>query len=134
MKKPRLSPTAKSDLKDVWQYVANGGESRADAFVEKVLNQLAQFLSEHPDRRVEIDGYTDSVGSDAYNEGLSQRRADSVKSALVTRGIDASRIAAEGFGKSYPVASNNDAGGRQLNRRVEVVIGGNGNAPITPRG
>jgi outer membrane protein OmpA-like peptidoglycan-associated protein len=98
------------------------------------LDQLAQFLSQHPDRRAEIDGYTDSVGSDATNEALSQRRADAVKAALVVRGIDPSRINTEGYGKAYPVASNNDPGGRQLNRRVEVVIGGNGNAPIVPRG
>ena len=97
------------------------------------LDQLAQFLKEHPDRRVEIDGFTDSVGSDTYNETLSQRRADAVKSALVVRGIDPSRLNTEGYGKSYPVASNNDSGGRQLNRRVEVIIGGSGNAPIAPR-
>jgi outer membrane protein OmpA-like peptidoglycan-associated protein len=97
------------------------------------LDQLAQFLNEHADRRVEIDGFTDSVGSDSYNEELSQRRADSVKAALVMRGVDPSRISTEGFGKAYPVASNNDSGGRQLNRRVEVVIG-NDNSPIVPRG
>jgi outer membrane protein OmpA-like peptidoglycan-associated protein len=97
------------------------------------LDQLAQFLNAHPDRRVEIDGFTDSVGSDEYNETLSQRRADAVKSALVVRGIDSSRINSEGYGKAYPVASNNDTGGRQLNRRVEVIIGAGGNAPIAPR-
>jgi outer membrane protein OmpA-like peptidoglycan-associated protein len=98
------------------------------------MDQLAQFLAQHPDRRVEIDGFTDSVGSDAYNEELSQRRANAVKAALVTRGIDPSRINTQGYGKAYPVASNSDSGGRQLNRRVEVVIGGNDNAPIVPRG
>jgi outer membrane protein OmpA-like peptidoglycan-associated protein len=97
------------------------------------LDQLAQFLNAHPDRRVEIDGFTDSVGSDEYNETLSQRRADAVKSALVVRGIDSSRINSEGYGKAYPVASNSDTGGRQLNRRVEVIIGAGGNAPISPR-
>ena len=97
------------------------------------IDQLAQFLTEHPDRRVEIDGFTDSVGSDAYNEELSQRRADAVKAALLTRGVDPSRIATEGYGKAYPVASNSDSGGRQLNRRVEVVIGNDGNQPIAPR-
>jgi outer membrane protein OmpA-like peptidoglycan-associated protein len=96
------------------------------------LDRLAAFLNEHPDRRVQIEGFTDSVGGDAYNQDLSERRAEAVKAALTVRGIDPSRIATEGYGKAYPVASNSDSGGRQLNRRVEVVIG-NANTPITPR-
>jgi outer membrane protein OmpA-like peptidoglycan-associated protein len=96
------------------------------------LDRLASFLNEHPDRRVQIEGFTDSVGGDAYNQDLSERRAEAVKAALTMRGIDPSRIATEGYGKAYPVASNSDSGGRQLNRRVEVVIG-NANTPITPR-
>jgi outer membrane protein OmpA-like peptidoglycan-associated protein len=96
------------------------------------LDRLASFLNEHPDRRVQIEGFTDSVGGDAYNLDLSERRAGAVKAALTMRGIDPSRIATEGYGKAYPVASNNDSGGRQLNRRVEVVIG-NANTPIAPR-
>lgn len=110
------------------------GRSELNPGAGTKMDQLAQFLTEHPDRRVEIDGFTDSVGSDAYNEDLSQRRANAVKSALVTRGIDSSRISTQGYGKAYPVASNTDSGGRQLNRRVEVVIGGGNNAPIVPRG
>jgi outer membrane protein OmpA-like peptidoglycan-associated protein len=96
------------------------------------LDRLAAFLNEHPDRRVQIDGFTDSVGGDAYNQDLSERRAEAVKGALTMRGIDPSRIATEGYGKAYPVASNGDSGGRQLNRRVEVVIG-NANTPVAPR-
>jgi outer membrane protein OmpA-like peptidoglycan-associated protein len=96
------------------------------------LDRLAQFLNEHPDRRVQIEGFTDSVGGDAYNQDLSERRAEAVKAALTMRGIDPSRITTEGYGKAYPVASNSDPGGRQLNRRVEVVIG-NANTPIAPR-
>jgi outer membrane protein OmpA-like peptidoglycan-associated protein len=96
------------------------------------LDRLAAFLNEHPDRRVQIEGFTDSVGSDAYNQDLSERRAEAVKAALAARGIDPSRISTEGYGKAFPVATNSDSGGRQLNRRVEVVIG-NGNTPISPR-
>jgi outer membrane protein OmpA-like peptidoglycan-associated protein len=110
------------------------GRSELNPGAATKMDQLAQFLTEHPDRRVEIDGYTDSVGSEAYNEELSQRRANSVKAALVTRGVDPTRINTQGYGKAYPVASNSDSGGRQLNRRVEVVIGRGGDAPIVPRG
>jgi outer membrane protein OmpA-like peptidoglycan-associated protein len=97
------------------------------------LDQLVQFLSEHGDRRVEIEGYTDSVGSDSYNLDLSQRRAEAVKSVLISRGIDSSRISSRGYGKEYGIASNSDAGGRQLNRRVEIVIGGEGGAAVVAR-
>jgi outer membrane protein OmpA-like peptidoglycan-associated protein len=109
------------------------GRAELNSGASRKLDQLAQFLTEHKDRRVEIDGFTDSVGSDAYNEQLSQRRADAVKSALLTRGVEPSRISTEGYGKAFPVASNNDSGGRQLNRRVEVVIGGDNGGPIAPR-
>ena len=95
--------------------------------------QLAQFLNEHPERRIEIDGFTDSVGADGYNLDLSQRRADAVSAALISRGIDPSRIGTQGYGKSYPVASNSEASGRQLNRRVEVVIGDENGAAIAAR-
>ncbi len=97
------------------------------------LDQLAQFLAEHPERRVQVDGFTDSVGTDEYNRELSQLRADAVRAALIGRGVDPSRIGTQGYGKGYPVASNSDPGGRQLNRRVEVVIGPDNGAPVTPR-
>ncbi|HEY6621058.1 MAG TPA: OmpA family protein [Steroidobacteraceae bacterium] len=109
------------------------GRSELKSGGMRKIDQLAQFLTEHPQRRVEIDGFTDSVGSDSYNEELSQRRADAVKAALVSRNVDPGRISTEGFGKAYPVAGNNDSGGRQLNRRVEVVIGGANGSAIAPR-
>ena len=111
----------------------NTGRAELNPGAGRKLDQLAQFLNQHPDRRIEIDGFTDSVGSDDYNQDLSQRRADAVKAALLSRGIDGSRITTQGFGKAYPVASNNDSGGRQLNRRVEVVIGGDNGMAIAPR-
>ena len=109
------------------------GRAELKPGASRKLDQLAQFLNEHKDRRVQIDGFTDSVGSDGYNEELSRRRADTVKSALLVRGIDASRIGTQGYGKAYPVADNGDSGGRQLNRRVEVVIGGDNGTAIAPR-
>lgn len=86
------------------------------------LGKLAAFLSQYPDRSVTIEGYTDDVGSEASNQSLSQRRADSVKSYLLSRGIASSRLSASGMGEAAPVAGNDSATGRQQNRRVEVII------------
>jgi outer membrane protein OmpA-like peptidoglycan-associated protein len=86
------------------------------------LNKLAAFLDKYPDRSVAIQGYTDSVGSEDYNQGLSERRAESVKSYLTGQGIGSIRLVASGKGRNDPVADNDSAAGRQQNRRVEVVI------------
>jgi outer membrane protein OmpA-like peptidoglycan-associated protein len=86
------------------------------------LSKLVAFLDKYPDRSVAIQGYTDSVGSDDYNQGLSERRANSVKSYLVGQGIGSMRLSASGKGRSEPVADNDSAAGRQQNRRVEVTI------------
>jgi outer membrane protein OmpA-like peptidoglycan-associated protein len=102
-----LFATAKADLSSG----ANG-----------TLNKLVAFLNKYPDRTVEIQGYTDSVGSEDYNLGLSQRRADSVRSYLVGQGIGSGRLVTSGKGMSSPVAGNDTSSGRQQNRRVEVII------------
>jgi outer membrane protein OmpA-like peptidoglycan-associated protein len=86
------------------------------------LNQLVAFLREYPSRTVVIEGHTDSVGTDEFNNALSQRRADSVRSYLVRQGIDATRLTTVGAGEGVPVADNESATGRQQNRRVEVII------------
>lgn len=86
------------------------------------LARLVTFLNRYPDRTVAIEGYTDSVGDKDYNQGLSERRADSVKAYLTGQGINATRLSASGKGESDPVAGNGSAAGRQQNRRVEVVI------------
>lgn len=86
------------------------------------LAKLSAFLTQHPDRTITIEGHTDSVGSEDYNQGLSQRRANSVQQFLVSQGVASTRLTAVGKGESFPVASNDDNAGRQMNRRVEVVI------------
>ncbi len=128
----KATPTPRGSVMTLGDVLFDTGRAELKPGATRKLDQLVQFLNEHPERRVQIDGFTDSVGSDSYNEDLSQRRADSVKQALMIRGVDASRISTEGYGKAYPVASNTDSGGRQLNRRVEVVIGNSGQ-PIAPR-
>lgn len=87
------------------------------------LNKLTVFLNKYADRTVTIEGHTDSIGSENLNRALSQRRAEAVKAYLASQGISAARISANGMGKSLPVASNDNAAGRQQNRRVEIIIG-----------
>lgn len=87
-----------------------------------IIDKIAAFLNKNPERTVSIEGHTDSRGSDEYNLDLSQRRADAVRFLLVSSGIDSARIQAKGMGEHYPIASNNNDGGRQLNRRVELII------------
>lgn len=86
------------------------------------LTSVAEFLRENPQRKITIEGYTDNLGSDAYNLALSQRRAESVRDFLVQNGISADRITARGLGEEYPVASNETQAGRQQNRRVQIII------------
>jgi len=86
------------------------------------LGKLAAFLNKYPERNVMIEGHTDSIGSADYNQELSQRRADAVKTYLTENGILAARVTASGKGEDTPVGNNGTATGRQQNRRVEVII------------
>ncbi len=126
-------PTDRGLVLTLGDVLFDTGKAGLNPGASRNLDQLVQFLTEHEDRRVEIDGYTDSVGADSFNLDLSQRRADTVKSVLVSRGIDSSRIVSRGYGKEFEVASNSEAGGRQLNRRVEIVIGGENGAAVAAR-
>ncbi|KAA5839247.1 OmpA family protein [Pseudomonas chlororaphis] len=100
---------------------------------QRNVQQLADFLLNNPERKVRIEGFTDSVGSDAFNQTLSERRAESVAFALERLGVDMTRIKTQGYGKEYPVADDASAQSRQLNRRVEVIIS-NGAAAVDSRG
>ena len=86
------------------------------------LDKLASFLKQFPQRKLLVEGYTDAVGSDAYNMELSERRAEAIREALVARGVDTTRVVTKGYGKAFPVADNGNSDGRAVNRRVEVVI------------
>ena len=86
------------------------------------VDRLATVLKQDASRKVLIEGHTDSVGSDEYNQSLSERRAQSVQAALFERGVEASQISTVGKGETTPVASNDNAAGRQQNRRVELVF------------
>jgi OOP family OmpA-OmpF porin len=93
-----------------------------------ILNQAVDTLNRYPQVKIEIDGYTDSKGTDKYNQSLSERRANIVDQYLTSHGIDASRITAvQGFGESNPVDTNTTDAGRQRNRRVEFKVQQGGN-------
>lgn len=86
------------------------------------IDRVTNVLKKYPETRILVEGHTDSTGSETYNQKLSERRAQAVKNAIVSRGVAESRIETAGFGESKPYASNQTAAGRQLNRRVNVVI------------
>jgi outer membrane protein OmpA-like peptidoglycan-associated protein len=89
---------------------------------DQEINRVAQFLQGQSSIKLRIEGHTDSTGSSSYNEALSQRRADAVYQALVSRGVDPARLQAVGRGMQLPLATNDTAAGRQQNRRVELIF------------
>jgi outer membrane protein OmpA-like peptidoglycan-associated protein len=99
------------------------------------LAKVAGILLAYPGLTIEVDGHTDSVGSDEFNQTLSEQRAASVRDYLVQQGVSANAVTAKGFGKTQPIASNDSSAGRLVNRRVELVVSGDAiaaNANVTP--
>jgi len=90
------------------------------------VRKISAVLKQYPNHQISVEGYTDSQGSDAFNQKLSEDRAGSVKQALIEGGVDPVLISSKGLGKASPVASNETAEGRQANRRVEIVVEGAG--------
>ena len=96
--------------------------ARLNATGLRTAQKLANVLQTNPGRSVLIEGFTDSTGSASHNQELSERRAEAVRAALLELGVDRSRVAMRGYGQSYPVAGNDSAADRQLNRRVEIIL------------
>jgi outer membrane protein OmpA-like peptidoglycan-associated protein len=115
-------PTDRGMVLTLGDVLFTSGKADLKAGATANLNKLVAFLTSYPDRNVMIEGHTDSVGSEDYNVGLSQRRAESVRAYLTGQGIGSMRLSASGMGESAPVADNDSAAGRQQNRRVEVII------------
>lgn len=88
----------------------------------RMVAQLVEVLNADPRRSVLVEGFTDSTGADGYNQTLSTERADAVRVALLGQGIASGRVASRGYGKAFPVGANDTAAGRQMNRRVEIVL------------
>jgi outer membrane protein OmpA-like peptidoglycan-associated protein len=88
------------------------------------LAKISGILLAHPELKLQVEGHTDIIGTDEYNQTLSENRANSVRTFLVSQGVDPNAVSAKGYGKTRPVATNDTAAGRQMNRRVEIVVSG----------
>lgn len=114
-----IEEVARIELEVTFEF--DRSEVRPQFFAE--IEQVADFMEQYPDVVAQLEGHTDSMGTDEYNQGLSQRRADAVRQVLIDRfNVQASRVTATGYGESQPVASNDTAAGRAQNRRVITVI------------
>src|SRR5271168_801919 len=100
------------------------GKYELQPSAREALAKFSGIVLAHPGLHLSVEGYTDSVGSDAFNQALSEQRANAVRDYLIQQGLDPTSITATGFGKSNPVSSNDTAAGRQQNRRVEIIISG----------
>ena len=113
----------------------DSGSSTLKPAAREMLAKISGILLGHPGLRLQVEGHTDNIGSDEFNQQLSERRAGSVQDFLVEQGVRTESVSAQGFGKILPVASNQTAEGRQRNRRVELVVNGEaiGTAVATPQ-
>ena len=102
--------------------VFDAGKASLQPSATTAIDRLVQLLGVYPERSVRIEGHTDSLGDDAANQLLSERRAAAVRDALVARGIAAARVEAVGYGETRPIADNRTEGGRKKNRRIEIVL------------
>jgi hypothetical protein len=110
------------------------GKSELRAPAREKLAKIAGIVSSHPGLKLEVEGHTDSVGGDEYNQQLSEKRAQAARDYLVNQGVSSNLIVSRGFGKTKPVAPNDTSEGRRKNRRVEMVVSGEAIAYCFPSG
>ena len=118
-RKPKTSPEVLKEAYDNLTFVTNSDVIKPESFAS--LDKVADFLSKNTNFRLDLVGYTDNVGSDEYNQKLSERRANAVKDYLVKKGIAETLITAVGKGETNPIADNSTAEGKEKNRRVEFI-------------
>jgi len=127
--------TARGLIVNMSDVLFDTGSYTLKSGAREMLAKISGIVLAHPGLNLQIEGHTDSVGSDEFNQQLSERRADSVGNFLTQQGVSASTITARGFGKTQPVVTNDTPEGRQRNRRVEIVVNGEaiGNGAASPR-
>ncbi len=118
----KLQKTERGLVLTLGDVLFDTGQATLTSGAYATLDRLAAALRQHPERKVLIEGHTDSVGSSDNNQGLSERRARSVQVALTKRGVEGNQITALGKGENFPMGSNDSADGRQSNRRVELIF------------
>jgi len=120
----QTTDTARGLIVNMSDVLFDTGKYSLRPLAREKLAKIAGIVSGHPGLRLAVEGYTDSVGGDEYNQQLSEHRGGAVRDYLTRQGMVASSVTSKGFGKTQPVASNDTAAGRQLNRRVEIVVSG----------
>jgi outer membrane protein OmpA-like peptidoglycan-associated protein len=120
----QTTDTARGLIVNMSDVLFDTAKSTLRPLAREKLAKVAGIVSGHPGLRLDVEGYTDSVGGDDYNQQLSEQRGESVRGYLTDQGMAAGSVTSKGFGKTRPVASNDTAEGRQQNRRVEIVISG----------
>ncbi len=119
---PRVEPPPKSRTIVLDDVLFDFDKTDIKPNGRRILDRLVKFLNENRDKRVDLEGHTDWIGTEKYNLGLSERRAASVRNYLIKMGVSSSRITSRGFGEARPIANNQTSEGRAKNRRVEVKI------------
>jgi outer membrane protein OmpA-like peptidoglycan-associated protein len=116
--------TARGLIVNLSDVLFDTGRATLKPGAREKLAKIAGIVLAHPGLQMEVEGHADSVGGESYNQLLSEHRADSVRTFLIAQGVQPAAVATAGFGESRPVASNSTAAGRQLNRRVELIVSG----------
>ncbi len=119
------SETARGLIVNMSDVLFDTGRYTLKPDAQLALAKVAGILAAYPGLKLQVEGYTDSVGSDEYNQKLSENRADAVRNFLITQGVPQDNITSTGYGKANPVADNSTAAGRAKNRRVQLVVSGN---------
>jgi outer membrane protein OmpA-like peptidoglycan-associated protein len=120
----QTSETARGLIVNMSDVLFDTGKYTLKPTTQVSLAKVAGILEAYPGLKVQVEGFTDSVGSDEFNQTLSDKRAETVRDFLVAQGVSENNITAQGFGKNNPVADNSTSSGRQQNRRVNMVVSG----------